>query len=527
MPRQPLHLEEDILLVQEPEEEPADSDVAEGSGHAAPAVGKERDEAAEDEPLRVLEVDQALSEIDGDRVHADHGEEERPPDAALHIDDPVEEREKKRRVAGDGHREGRRPERLVDRTPVGADESDRREDEAAERHRSGVLRARALSAADEVADEHAEHRGQDRARNSGEALGVEVRTVGVSAGERPVEPAAEIPFGGEDVAAGRHAGRGQEIERDEREEEKSDGEKRARLPAPDQEIDPRGEHPPEADAAEDAPDAEAREVELQEKPVVDEAEGEEDESAHETLARHPSGRKSPLAALGERERKARAGEEKEGRKDGVHELEPVPRDVSERRLELVIAERRGHGAQQPLADHDEQHVESAHRIKRGQTLHGHLLSFSSAVRQQKLAETGEIVVRESAVPEIRLRLLPCVRPGIGIDGLVDLIEEGLMAEPDSRIGEAGAFPVAVQLLVVDAQERLEEEGQRAGSAASARKTESPSARRTSTANRGARSPSDGVHFQERSVGVGALASSRRMARSPASANFFTRSASGS
>ena len=76
-----LHFQENTLAVEEVEEKPADGDVGCFGEERLRVLGHEGDESVE-EPLRCVgEVDEPLTQIDGDGVHADDREEERPPDA--------------------------------------------------------------------------------------------------------------------------------------------------------------------------------------------------------------------------------------------------------------------------------------------------------------------------------------------------------------------------------------------------------------------------------------------------------------
>lgn len=108
-------LEKDVPAVEEPEEDPARRDVGERPPDRLPCPRQKRRRAAEEEIRRAAEADDALGEVDRDRVHPDDAEEERPAPPALHVDDEVEEREKRRRAAARDKDERAGPEGLDDR----------------------------------------------------------------------------------------------------------------------------------------------------------------------------------------------------------------------------------------------------------------------------------------------------------------------------------------------------------------------------------------------------------------------------
>ena len=99
--------QKDVLAVEVIEEQPADRHVGKRRQRLVPGGGKERPEAVEEEFVRLVEADDLLREVDRDRVYADDAQEQRPPPPMPHVDEPVEEREDRRRIRADDQHERR------------------------------------------------------------------------------------------------------------------------------------------------------------------------------------------------------------------------------------------------------------------------------------------------------------------------------------------------------------------------------------------------------------------------------------
>ena len=85
------HLQEDLLTIEYVEENPADSNIG-GCGHQGLCRSREEMHDTGKEPVgRILEVDETLCQVDGNGVHTDHTEEERPLPIVQHIHYVVEE----------------------------------------------------------------------------------------------------------------------------------------------------------------------------------------------------------------------------------------------------------------------------------------------------------------------------------------------------------------------------------------------------------------------------------------------------
>ena len=356
------------MPVEEVEEEPADGDVAGSHDDFSPRLREERCHAGEQELVGRVEADDALGHVDSDGIHPDHREEERRATPAAHVNQPVEEREQREGDSARDQHEARRPELLVDREDGGQREAGRQADgpDAQERERLAPRR-RQSAAPDDFACEHPQHGRDDGREEAGEPLGIVERPVDVAAGQRAVEPAAEVAFRRERIDREWRARRGHEHRHRRGRREDPGRETDSRLDAKN-EIEPRGDRPGDADPPEHAPNPEVLEVEL-EHPVADQAQQHQQHAALQRLERDGRAAEPALATLRAGEREADAGHEEEKREDDVHELEAVPLHVAEDRAESGVPQRCGDGDDELLPAHDEQHVEAPQRVQRHQPRH--------------------------------------------------------------------------------------------------------------------------------------------------------------
>ena len=117
-----------------------------------------------------------------------------------------------------------------------------------------------------------------------------------------------------------------------------------------------------------------RKVERQ-QPTAAQAQKHQEDAALQRLHRNVPVAQPARTALRAREREADARHEEKQREDEIHEMKAVPRGMAERRLEPIKPERGGECAKKPFATHDEQHVETAQRVKRRQANGCGLLLF--------------------------------------------------------------------------------------------------------------------------------------------------------
>ena len=110
-PNKRSNLQKCFLTIKEIERQPAGGQVTAGEDKLTGMGGTMRSDTAEEELRDFAVVDKALQHVDGNRVHADHGEKERPLPPAEDIDKPIEEREHRRRIRADAQGERGRMER--------------------------------------------------------------------------------------------------------------------------------------------------------------------------------------------------------------------------------------------------------------------------------------------------------------------------------------------------------------------------------------------------------------------------------
>ena len=85
-----LDLEEDLFLIEKEEDQPAGENVESMPGQLVPVTVKPFDDAAEEESIDSGAVNNPLHHVDGNGIHADDSEEERPTAPTFYIDDVIE-----------------------------------------------------------------------------------------------------------------------------------------------------------------------------------------------------------------------------------------------------------------------------------------------------------------------------------------------------------------------------------------------------------------------------------------------------
>ena len=85
-----LDLKEDLLLVEKEEDQPAGENVESMPGQFIPIAVKPFDNAAKEESIDSGTVNNPLHHVDGNGIHADDSEEERPTTPTSYIDDVIE-----------------------------------------------------------------------------------------------------------------------------------------------------------------------------------------------------------------------------------------------------------------------------------------------------------------------------------------------------------------------------------------------------------------------------------------------------
>ena len=160
-------LQEDFLSVEEEEYQPAGENVERMPGQLVPIALKPFDDAAEEKSIDSGAVNNPLHHVDGNGIHADDSEEERPTAPASYVDDIIEDGEADKGVAAHGADKGAAPELFVDgegKAPQPADQCKRH---ASQKKIEGFFVAGKFRAADPLSREHAQH-GGDNGRNSAE-----------------------------------------------------------------------------------------------------------------------------------------------------------------------------------------------------------------------------------------------------------------------------------------------------------------------------------------------------------------------
>ena len=83
-------LQEDLFPIEEIKNQPAGEEVERLRDKLVPVAVKQFDDAAEEEATRSGTVDDSWQHIDGDGIHADDFEEERPTAPTFYVDDVIE-----------------------------------------------------------------------------------------------------------------------------------------------------------------------------------------------------------------------------------------------------------------------------------------------------------------------------------------------------------------------------------------------------------------------------------------------------
>ena len=378
------YLEENLVPVEKQQERPTDGEGSQAeckfAGRSRQPQGKTAENAFGDNGKR----NELVCKVNGNRIHADNAEEKRPANKPKHIDDPMEKREHRQRIASDHKNERSAPELFVDRhrhfaEAIGNDQPYHRQRRRCGKHPHDPDAASHSfpGTVDEIASENSEQCGTD-CRDETERTLV-VGNTGVrkqhAGHEGAVNPAGEVADYGEwtgaeffDVGEFFWNGHRRCIRRRNEIQKHPIGDRNGErqceeCPAAAEHIQKGARHPGDSDSSQHR----AHPQFAGEQSGVNQPEQKKNGCALDALEHRLSGGDAAIALAGVRKRPGNAGKKKEQREYGILKPKPVPFHVGKLHDECgILADPEHH---QKFYEHAGQpgyheHVEAAERIQR-------------------------------------------------------------------------------------------------------------------------------------------------------------------